>query len=180
MPRICEKLNENTTLKCLDLSMNKITGEGIKLLAASVRKNVSLELLGVGSMELTIEELEPLLLEFGKVGISEEEVKDLEAKIAERNTIVEKNKKAKGKKQEPVPIVNDLEKDDKGNYYEIRKPNFKQLNIGFNKLDENALEILDRLMERTSDKFIVTMPSKYLTKEQCTNFLAKYNARVIS
>eukprot|EP00826_Nyctotherus_ovalis_P008632 TRINITY_DN12242_c0_g1_i3.p2 TRINITY_DN12242_c0_g1~~TRINITY_DN12242_c0_g1_i3.p2 ORF type:complete len:181 (-),score=70.65 TRINITY_DN12242_c0_g1_i3:89-631(-) len=179
MPPIYEKLVANNTLKCLDLSMNKLQAEGIKLLAKAVRKNTSLELLGVGSMDLTIEELEPLLMEFGRVRITEEEGKELEAKIAARDAIVEKNKKVKGKKQEPVPVVNSLEKDDDNNYYEIRKPNFKQLSIGYNKLDESALEALDKLMERTSEKLVVTVPSKYLDNKLYVDSLAKYNARII-
>lgn len=179
MPPICERLGNNNTLKCLDLSMNKLQAEGVKLLADALRKNNSLELLGVGSMDLTIEELEPLLMEFGKVQITEEEGKELEAKIAARDAIVEKNKKAKGKKQEPVPVVNSLEKDDDNNYYEIRKPNFKQLSIGYNKLDESALEALDKLMERTPESLVVTMPSKYLDSKQYADSLAKHSARII-
>ena len=124
MPAICEKLVVNTTLKCLDLSMNLIKQTGVKLLAAAIRANSVLELLGLGTMGLTIEDLRPLLSEFGKIKLPETEAKLLQEKIKERDAIIEKNKKGRGKKEEPVPKINRMEQDDRGTCYEVRKEFF--------------------------------------------------------
>ena len=78
MEPICDKLKSNTTMKCIDFTMNHITTEGLKLLKEALRENTGLELLGLGSMKFTIEDLEPILMEFGKVQITEEEAKNLE------------------------------------------------------------------------------------------------------
>ena len=140
-----------------------------------------MEYLGLGSMNLSIKELEPLLLEFGKCQISEEEGKLIEEKMEERDKIIERNSKVKDRKKklEPVPEAIKFEKDEKGGYYKILKPNFKHLNIGYNDLDGTALEKLDKLLERTLDNFLITVPSKHLEKEQYTDLVGKYDARII-
>ena len=78
MEPICDKLKSNTTMKCIDFTMNHITTEGLKLLKEALRENTGLELLGLGSMKFTIKDLEPILMEFGKVQITEEEAKNIE------------------------------------------------------------------------------------------------------
>ncbi len=179
MPQICEKLATNTTLKCLDLSMNHIGGKGIKTLSGALRTNSTLELLGLGSMGLTLEDLQPLLNEFGKVKLSPEEAEALKARIKERDAIVEKNKKFKGKKEEPVPQVNRLEQDDQGNCFEVRKENFKHLNIGLNGLDDAAIDAIDQLMRRTPASFVVTIASKHFSKEAYRILGGKYESRIV-
>ncbi len=176
---ICEKLARNTTLKCLDLSMNQLKSPGIKLLAAAIHSNFTLELLGLGSMGLTIEDLAPLFKEFGKIKLNEEEAKLLKEKMKERDMIVEKNKKSRGKKEEPVPKVNRMECNEKGECYEIRKEKFRHLNIMLNKLEDSAVEKIDELLARTGEQFVVTIASKFISKEGYKTLTTKYGSRVI-
>jgi hypothetical protein len=178
MPTLCEKLVANTTLKCLDISMNALKAKGINLLAAALRENTSLEFLGVGSMKLTIEDLRPLLLEFGKKKLTAEEAVALEAKIKERDTIVEKNKKLKGKKEEPVPKVNPLLSDDQGNKFEVKKESFKFLNIGLNQLDDSAFNDLEQLLARTPTHFCVLIASKAMSKDIAKLLSSKFGSRI--
>jgi len=159
--------------------MNRITSSGIKIFCDALRKNTSLELLGFGSMNLAIAELKPLLYEFGRMKLSLEDGQKIQELAKERDAIIEKNKKKKGKNEDPVPKVNKFDVDESGNVFEIRKENFRHLNIGLNKLDDSSLEELTSLLERTHDKFIVTVASKLMTKEGYKILSSKYASRII-
>ena len=122
----------------------------------------------------------PLFEEIGKFKLTTEEAEQLQQRIKERDAIVEKNKKAKGKKEEPVPKVPNMVQDDQGNAYVIKKEHFKHLNIGLNNLDDTAIDELDKLMARTQAHFNLTMASKLMSKEAAKVLTTKYGDRVVS
>ena len=138
MEPICDKLKSNTTMKCIDFTMNHITTEGLKLLKEALRENTGLELLGLGSMKFTIKDLEPILMEFGKVQITEEEAKNIEEEAKAKAQKVKEAATAKGKKGAQkgaeAPLASTIEHDENNNYYDNRKDKFKHLNIGLNNL----------------------------------------------
>ena len=93
---------------------------------------------------------------------------------------MEKNKKAKGKKEEPVPKVPNMTKDDQGNAYVIRKEHFRHLNIGLNSLEDSAVEELDKLLARTQMQFNLTVASRMMSKEAAKQLTSKFGDRVIT
>jgi len=178
MEIICEKI-KTSKLKCLDLSLNTFRQKSIKPLIDAIKENTSLEYLGLAGLELSINDLKPLLDEFGKFKLTPEEAEELEKKIKERDTIIEKNKKKKGKNEEPVPKVNNMTKDDQGNAYVLKKELFKHLNIGLNSFDASSIDELDKILGRTPPTFSLTCACRTIPKENAKILSTKYGERVI-
>lgn len=178
MAPICANLTANTTLRCLDLSMNVFKQPGILHLAKAIKENDTLELLGIGSMNLTIDDLQPFLNEFCKKKVTPEEAKVLQEKKIEKEAIIEKNKK--GKEKIPIPRVNNIVQDEQGNFYEILKENFRHLNIGLNKLEDTATSTILQFLEKTPSQLKLTVASKLFSKEAVKTLTAKYADRVIA
>ncbi len=177
--QMSEKLR-TSRLKCLDLSLNIFGQRGLAAIVEGVKDNYVLEYLGFASLGFTISDLRPLLGEFGKFKLTPEETEALQQRIKERDAIVEKNKKAKGKKEEPVPQVPNMAQDELGNSYVLKKEQFKHLNIGLNSLDDLAFEELDKLMTRTPAQFILTISNRFMSKETLKALSTKYGSRVIT
>jgi len=107
------------------------------------------------------------LKQFGKEEFSAERVEEHKKAIKDRDTVVEKNKKAKTSKkpEEFVPVVDPLEEEKTVNangepivnYYLVKNPQFRHVNLCLNDLDETFKEPLSQLMKRTPDEFGVTM-----------------------
>jgi len=178
MVAICEKL-KTSTLKSLDLSLNKFTQKSIALLAKALGENNILEALALANLDLNIKDFEVLLEEFGKSPISAEQAAELQQKIAERDAIVAKNKKAKGKKIEAVPIVPGLVQDDQGNFYIVKKETLSYLNIGLNNLDDSAAEDIDKVLAKTPKKFCIAITNRSMSKEVVQSLISKYGERVV-
>lgn len=178
MVAICERLKASA-LKSLDLSLNKLTQKSIALLAETLKENTALEFLGLAGLNLCIKDFEVLLNEFGKFPITPEEAAILQQRITERDAIVAKNKKAKGKKVEAVPTVPRLVQEEQGAFV-ARKEEFAYLNIGLNELDDAAAEEVDRLLTRTPVKFGIGITSKNMSAEKTQALVAKYGERVVT
>ena len=81
--------------------------------------------------------------------------------------IVEKNKKLKQQKkaEEPVPILDaiesevskDAEGNDVTNWFMLKCPQFKHLNLCLNKIDEEAAPTIEDVLMRTPDDFGFTL-----------------------
>ena len=103
----------NKTLKVLDLSYNtQAFGEkGVKAIHEMMETNRTLEYLGLAKNSLANEHAELLLSQVGRIPFPAEQVDGHLAKIKQRDTIVEKNKKLKASKkpEEPVPILDNIE-----------------------------------------------------------------------
>ena len=140
---------QNKTLKVLDLSYNNFNGESITEFVNVLETNRTLEYLGLAKNGLTTEAVRPLLQCMGKVEFSPDQVDAHQEKIKQRNIVIEKNKKLRTQKkpEEPVPIIDNLEqahsRDSEGNevtqWFLLRCPQFKHLNLCMNKLQEDAL-----------------------------------------
>ena len=80
---------------------------------------------------------------------------------------MEKNKKLKQQKkaEEPVPIldaiesevVKDADGNDVTNWYMLKCPQFKHLNLCLNKIDEEAAPAIEDVLMRTPDDFGFTL-----------------------
>ena len=144
-----------------------------------LKENNTVLYLGLAGLKLTIEDLTSLLIEFGKAEITIEEYDAIQLKTKERDAIIEKNKKSNKKKQEIVPFVQTTMQDEKGNSFVIKHENFKHLNLALNELDDSAEEELDKLMERTPQKFLLTITDNPISTEVTDKLKEKYGARII-
>ncbi len=104
-----------------------------------------------------------------------------QAKLKERDAIVEANKKTKGKKPDvPVPVVDALEsktgKDSEGNevtsWFLVKNPQFRHLNLCLNQLDEFAVPALEQSLSVTPDEFCFTLSGNPFG-EECVEQLEK-------
>ena len=81
--------------------------------------------------------------------------------------------KASKKAEEPVPQLDNIEqitrKNEEGEeiqeWVTIKNPQFKHLNICMNNIEDDVLEALQAVLERTTDDFGVTISSNKLTEE---------------
>ena len=161
------QLPMNRNLKVLDLSYNKFSGEALQGFKSVFEQNRSLEFLGLAKNNLTTEQVTPLLTCFGKVPLPADQADQYQAELKRRDTIVEKNKKLKQQKkpEEPVPILDQLEtqvsKDADGNdvtnYFLLKCPQFKHLNLCMNKLDDESMPAIERVLSQTPDDFGITL-----------------------
>ena len=93
---------------------------------------------------------------FGKVPFPNDQVEAYQAELKKRDAIIEKNKKLKASKkpEEPVPILDSLEsevaRDAEGNevvnYFLLKCPQFKHLNLCLNKIDDEALGVVEQVL----------------------------------
>ena len=119
-------------------------------------QNRSLEFLGLAKNNLTTDDITPLLASFGKVPFPAEQVETYQAELKKRDAIIEKNKKLRQQKkpEEPVPIMDSLETktgtDADGNevvnYFLLKCPQFKHLNLCLNKIDDDSMAILEQVL----------------------------------
>ena len=176
---ICMAMKESS-IKYLDLSFNNFGKNSIKFFVETLRENNVLLYLGLAGLNLTIEDIIPLLGEFGRIDIPMEQYEEILVRIKERNAIIEKNKKARKKKQEPVPLVPNVIQDDKGNPYILKHEDFKHLNLALNNLDDSAVEEIDKLLARTTSRFVLTITDNKISSEGLNRLKAKYRNRVIT
>lgn len=117
--------------------------------------NRNLEYLGLAKNGLGSDDVRPLLEYFGRQPFPADQVVAHQAKLKERDTIIEANKKNKGKKPDaPVPVVDQIEsktsKDAEGqevtNWFLVKNPQFKHLNVCLNQLDEFAAPAIEQCL----------------------------------
>ena len=129
--------------------------------------NRTIEYLGMAKNNLTTADVKPILAVMGKDMFAPEQVEAHQEKVKLRNKIVEDNKKKRAKKQpeDPVPVVDNLEsaqaRDGDGNEYTqwflLRCPQFKHLNLCMNKLEDDILTDVEDVLGRTTDDFGFTL-----------------------
>lgn len=101
----------NKTLKVLDISYNPITRESLNYIAETMETNRTLEYLGLAKCKFENEDLYPIFHSIGKIPFPADQVDAHQAKLKQRDVIIEKNKKLKASKkpEEPVPIIDNIE-----------------------------------------------------------------------
>ena len=157
----------NRNLKVLDLSYNKFSGKSAEQFVSVFEQNRTLEFLGLAKNNLQTSDVVPLINCFGRVPFPADQVESYQVEIKKRDAIVEKNKKLKQQKkaEEPVPILDaiesevskDAEGNDVTNWYMLKCPQFKHLNLCLNKIDEEAAPIIEDVLLRTPDDFGFTL-----------------------
>ena len=176
MSQICVSLKTNSSIKVLDISSNRdLTVESAYGLCDVMTANRSLEYLGMSKLSLSAENVIPLFEGIGRFPFPAEEVENQLAELKKRDAIIEKNKKLKASKkaEEPVPQLDNIEqitrKNEEGEeiqeWVTIKNPQFKHLNICMNNIEDDVLEALQAVLERTTDDFGVTISSNKLTEE---------------
>lgn len=111
----------------------------------------------------------------GKVPFPADQVAAHQAKLKERDTIVEKNKKLKASKkpEEPVPVLDNLEshqgKDAEGNevtnWFLMRNPQFRHLNVCLNQIDDLVVPPIVDALKITPDDFCFTLSGNQISEE---------------
>lgn len=124
---------------------------------------------------LTTADVKPLLAVMGKDMFAPDQVEAHQEKIKQRNKIMEDNKKKKAKKQpeDPVPVIDNLEsavvRDNDGNevtqWFLLRCPQFKHLNLCMNKIEDDILGDVEDVLGRTTDDFGFTMTGNPMKAE---------------
>ena len=157
--------------------MNSFTTKSIDFIIKGLRKNTTLEYLGLASLNMSVIDLKPLFEEFGRFKITPEEAEEYKIKIKERDTIITKNKKAKVK--EIVPNLPTLTQDDQGNAFILKNEGFKHLNVALNNFDDSSIEELDKALGRTPAGFTLTASNRNISKEKARMLTSKYGDRII-
>lgn len=175
MSQICVSLKTNSSIKVLDISSNReLTVESAYGLCDVMTANRALEYLGMSKLNLAGENVVPIFEGIGRFPFPAEEVENQLAELKKRDAIIEKNKKLKASKkaEEPVPQLDNIEQITKKNeegeevqeWVTIKNPQFKHLNICMNNIEDDVVEALQAVLERTTDDFGVTISSNKLTE----------------
>jgi hypothetical protein len=175
MSQICVSLKTNSSIKVLDISSNReLTVESAYGLCDVMTANRALEYLGMSKLNLAGENVVPLFEGIGRFPFPAEDVENQLAELKKRDAIIEKNKKLKASKkaEEPVPQLDNIEqitkKNDEGEevqeWVTIKNPQFKHLNICMNNIEDDVVEALQAVLDRTTDDFGVTISSNKLSE----------------
>ncbi len=123
--------------------------------------------MGLAKNNLTTEDVMPILDSFGRVALPADQVEAYQGELKKRDAIVEKNKKLKQQKkaEEPVPILDQLDseivRDGDGNettnWFLLRCPQFKHVNLCLNKIDDEMAAKIEDVLVRTPDDFGFTL-----------------------
>ena len=106
---ICKQLETNQNLKVLDISNNTITHKSIESLSSLLDKNKNIEFFGLAKNNISFDQLKSLLEKLGKKDFPPEQVDQHLKKQKERDTVIEKNKKAKpGAAKDIVPPIDTI------------------------------------------------------------------------
>lgn len=175
MSQICVSLKTNSSIKVLDISSNReLTVESAYGLCDVMTANRALEYLGMSKLNLAGENVVPIFEGIGRFPFPAEDVENQLAELKKRDAIIEKNKKLKASKkaEEPVPQLDNIEQITKKNeegeevqeWVTIKNPQFKHLNICMNNIEDDVVEALQAVLDRTTDDFGVTISSNKLSE----------------
>ena len=116
---------------------------------------------------MTTEDMLPILECFGRVPFPADQVEAYQGELKKRDAIIEKNKKLKQQKkpEEPVPILDSIESEvgrdadgnETTNWFLMRCPQFKHLNLCLNQIDDEVAAKLEDVLMRTPDDFGFTL-----------------------
>lgn len=137
--------------------------------------NRTLEYLGLAKLSLNDEDVEQIIDKIGKITFPTDQAEAHLAKIKQRDQIIEKNKKLKGKKgEEPVPILDNIEQVTRPNesgtgdvveWVLMRNCQYKHINLCMNELTDEIMQSIGQLMRRTPDDFGITLSGNMIEKD---------------
>jgi hypothetical protein len=176
--KICNKLKTDTKLISLDISKNNITKASISLIASVIDTNKTLQYLGLAMNNLGNSDIVPLVSVIGANPFPIDGVEAQLKRMKERDAIIEKNKKLKGKKEEAVPIVdNIIDKD--GNWVVEKNQTLKHLNLLINNFTDEVAGTFESIMNKSNDLFVLSAISKGISKETVKILTSKIGQRLI-
>ena len=166
----------NKSLKVIDLSYNSFSGKAVSQeFTAVFETNRTLEYVGIAKNNLETVDIIPMIRSFGRFPFPTEQVAAYQAKLKERDAIIEKNKKLKASKkpEENVPVMDIIEsknqKDSDGNevvnWFMLKNPQFRHLNLCLNNIDDTAQEEIEAALRITPDDFCFTLSGNPLSEE---------------
>lgn len=176
--QIAKKVKTSTTLLALDLSKNNLTKKSVVALCEALDRNRSLQYLGLQMNSLIGSDVEGFVNVLGNEPFAPENVEEQLKKMKDRDAIIEKNKKLKGKKEEPVPYVENIVQVDT-KWILQKNLELKMLNLDLNKFDDSIKDFIDKLLSKTTDAFKLSIGSKKISKDLIKALTTKYNARLI-
>jgi len=177
---ILENLKNNQALKTLNLYKNDISSECIPLFCEMLGVNRSLEEINIGGNNLKNEDLLMIKNSIGKVQLVDEDLEDYQKRYKEREAILDRNKKNKGKKpDEIVPVLEEvIEENNK--FYFVRNLKLRSLNVMQNNFTEEIYEIVTGLLDASAD-LLLTIDNKVFSKsvrERLNHPHSKYANRI--
>jgi len=177
---IFENLKNNQTLKILNLYKNDLTSECIPLFCEMLEVNRKLEEINIGGNNLKNEDLNMIRNSIGRIQLSGDELEDYQRRAKEKEAILDRNKKNKGKKpDEPIPFVEEVTQiEDK--FYIVRNMKVRTLNVMQNNFTEEVYETVINMLDISPD-LLLTVDNKVFSKgirERLNHPHSKYANRI--
>lgn len=178
--QIFENLKTNQCLKILNLYKNDLTSDCIPLFCEMLEVNRKLEEINIGGNHFKNEDLNMIRNSIGKVQLSGDELEDYQRRAKEKEAILERNKKNKGKKpDEVVPFLEEVTVIDE-KYYIVRNMKVRTLNVMQNNFTEEVYETVINMLDISPD-LLLTIDNKVFSKnirERLNHPHSKYANRI--
>ncbi|EAR90196.2 hypothetical protein TTHERM_00355430 (macronuclear) [Tetrahymena thermophila SB210] len=179
LKKICSTILENNStlkVKVLDFFQNQITNASLESLFTLLSSYTNIQYLGLGANHLS--QLTPLINRIGKKVLSSEELQEYRRKEQERDAIIQRNLKQKGKNQEEVPVL-DVVKDigqDKFAYFYNEQ--LQHLNLIQNEYSEQDKDILEQFLANALDGFTLSISANNFEKKTIDRFKKKFGQKI--
>jgi len=182
MQILVNALKDNISLKSLDLYGNLITGAGVNQLKALIETSSGLEYIGLAKNHIgSWDDVREWLEGFGKFPITIEEVEAYRLKEKEKEVIVQKNLKNKGKKgyiDEPVPFLHPITQIGE-NWFMTKGAKMKMISFALNQFDAECLLHFDTFLSNQDDDFHLILTGNPIDKQEIEVYKQKHQAKLL-
>ncbi|KAL4495488.1 hypothetical protein ABPG72_020229 [Tetrahymena utriculariae] len=172
----------SSNIKFLDLYDNQIRIEGFQQLGKMIYKNKSLTTLGLCKNGISnVSQIEQILISIGKYPMSEEQYQAYRNSEKERDQIIERNKKLKGKKlleAEPVPELEAIEQITENKWAITRNNTLSMLNLSLNQLNDESIERFESFLQVVHDNFQVILSFNSFEQRAKERLKKKFNKKI--
>ena len=136
--------------------------------------------INIGGNNLKNEDLNMIRNSIGRIQLSGDELEDYQRRAKEKEAILDRNKKNKGKKpDEPIPFVEEVTQiEDK--FYIVRNMKVRTLNVMQNNFTEEVYETVINMLDISPD-LLLTVDNKVFSKgirERLNHPHSKYANRI--
>ncbi|KAL4482271.1 hypothetical protein ABPG72_018052 [Tetrahymena utriculariae] len=180
LSKICRTILENNStlkVKVLDFFQNQITNASLESLFNLISSYTKISYLGLGANHLS--QLTPLINKIGKKVLSAEELQEYRKKEQERDAIIQKNLKQKGKAQEDVPVldvVRDIGQDKFAYFYNEQ---LQHLNLIQNNYSEQDKDLLEQFLTNALEGFTLSISAYHIEKKTVDRFKKKFGQKIL-
>jgi len=182
MQILVNALKDNISLKSLDLYGNLITGAGVNQLKALIETSSGLEYVGLAKNHLgSWDDVREWLEGFGKFPITNEEVEAYRLKEKEKEVIVQKNLKNKGKKgyvDEPVPFLHPITQIGEA-WFMTKGAKMKMISFALNQFDAECLLHFDSFLSNQDDDFHLILTGNPINKQDIEVYKQKHQTKLL-